>query len=135
MLLVETRRQHAHLRIAEPEVFRLDQIRDFSNPRRLRFFRRQTFEQREELERGAIRGNVAGVDAQLEIARQRFFQHDARDRWSIRGALTNDERDLGEIVILSQHETFDFARDRADFGVAIAAFEITNLAHERFRIV
>jgi hypothetical protein len=43
--------------------------------------------------------------------------------------LTNDERDFGEIVTLRQDESFNFARDGADLGVAIAAFEITNLTH------
>jgi hypothetical protein len=80
-----------------------------------------------EFERGAVRRNVTGVDAQLEIARQRLFEHDARDRWSISSALANDERDVGEIVVLGQHQTLYFARDRANLGVAIAAFEITNL--------
>ncbi len=37
MAFVKTRRQNAHLRIAETEVFRLDQIRNFGDSSRVRF--------------------------------------------------------------------------------------------------
>ena len=80
---IKTRRQNAQLCIAETEVFRLDQIRDFGDPRRLVLIRSQTFEKRQKLERGTVGGNVCRVDSQFEIAGDRFFQHHTRNRWTI----------------------------------------------------
>ena len=98
VMFVKTRRQNAHLRIAETEVFRLDQVRDFGDPRRVWFSSEESpSRSSQQLQRGAVGRNVARVDSQLQIARHRLFQQHARDRRPISSTLTNDERDVARV--------------------------------------
>src|SRR6266550_7997973 len=128
ILRIEPRRKRAQIFLVETEVLRFDEVGKIRNSGDSTFLGRKLFQNNEELERCAQAGNVIGLNPPFKVARQRFFSHDARNRFGVGSTLTNYQCYVSQAVPFAQDQPLDLLRNTSNLSVAITAFEIPDFS-------